>query len=296
MPAALAYRPDVLWRRIRAVFLLLRPFNFVMFLLGVGLGGVLVAGFSAFEGDRGERLLLAALSAALIGGSANSLNDVFDLRIDRINRPERPLPSGLASPGLARALWAGGSLAGVVLSLWISYVHVAMAILSVVLLYGYSARLKRTVLVGNSVVALMIALALVYGGWAVGSPGPALVGAGFAFLTTLAREIVKDVEDAVGDRGEGAQTLPVVYGLGVAAAAASAVVCLTILLLPLPYGLLGYGGVYLLLVFVAGVLLLRVLWLLQAPVPGATAARASRLLKGAMAVGMGALAFAGING
>jgi len=275
--------------RLWAVVRLLRPLNFVLFLAGVTLGGFLSGGEAAFEGLLGVRLFMAALSAALIGGAANSLNDVYDLEIDRINRPSRPLPSGLVGPRVAWGLWVLGTAAGVLLSVRLSAVHVVMALTSAALLFAYSAVLKRTLFTGNLVVALVVALALVYGGWAVGPPGSSLVAAAFAFLTTLAREVVKDMEDSAGDAALGARTLPVVRGPAAAVKVTTVLIGLTILLTPLPFLLLDYSGLFLLLVLLVDVLLIGVLWRLQS----AQAGRASTLLKAAMVVGMAALALAG---
>lgn len=281
---------------LRGILRLLRPLNFVMFGLGVALGGVLVRGQAAFTGDYGDPLLLAMLSAALIGGGANAINDVFDLDIDRVNRPARPLPAGKVSVGVARGLWGVTSAVGVLLSFWLTAAHVVLAVVSVMLLYGYSAYFKRTVFAGNLLVALIVALALVYGGWAVGPPEPALVGAAFAFLTTLARELIKDAEDVQGDARAGAQTLPVRYGVPVTLRIATALIFLTLLLTPLPFLLLGYSPLFLLLVLGTDVLLLHVLRSLAAEADRTRLGRASTWLKWAMLAGILALALSGSSG
>lgn len=278
--------------RLRAVAALLRPLNFLMFLAGVALGGWLAAGTEAFSGVAGERLLVAAVSAALIGGAANSLNDVFDLEIDRLNRPDRPLPSGRLSPAAARRIWGAGSAAGVLLAAFLSAAHVTVALLAVVLLFGYSARLKRTVLWGNAAVALLVALTLVYGGLTAGDVTPALVAAVFAFLTTLAREIVKDLQDASGDAAQGARTLPVVYGAKTAGRVVTGVLLATLAVMPVPFLAARYSGLYLLVVLAAAFLLLRVLWLVGEDAH--RAAEASACLKGVMFAGMVALALGGV--
>ena len=278
------------WAFLRVV----RPVNVVMIMAGVALGGVLSGSVGALQGVAGERLLRAALSAALIGGAANSLNDVLDLDIDRINRPARPLPSGLVSVMTARLLWGVGTLFGVALGASVSTTHLALALGAVGLLVVYNVFLKRVLLVGNLVVAFVIGLAIVYGGWAVGPPAPALVGAGFAFLTMLAREIIKDVEDVEGDATAGARTLPLVYGTSVAVYTTVGVLFVTLLLTPLPFFLLHYRGLYLLLMLAAAALLLYVVWIFLGPRPEARARQASHLLKAAMAAGMAALAFGAI--
>lgn len=279
---------------VLALLRLLRPLNLLIIAAGVGLGGWLAGGAAVWTGATAVRLLVAGLAAGLIGAAANSINDVFDREIDRVNRPERPLPSGRVSVRTAVGIGVGASAAGVALAFGLSAVHGAVALAAVGLLALYNARLKHVAVAGNVVVAAVVALTLVFGGWAVGPAGPALVGAAFAFLTTLAREIVKDAEDRTGDAAAGARTLPLVAGLGVARGVALAVVAVTLLLTPMPFLAAGYGGLYLLLMLPTDALLLRAGWLLLLPAPAL--AGASRTLKGAMAAGILALALGVLPG
>ena len=278
---------------------LVRPLNVVMFFVGVALGGVLGGGPEVFSGEAGRALVLAVWSAALIGAGANAINDVFDLAIDRVNRPDRPLPSGAVSVGAAQAVWVGSSLLGVGLSALLSPLHLGVAVGAVGLLYAYSARLKRVPLAGNLAVALILAVAILYGGLAVGPLTGALgLGAAFAFGATLAREIAKDIEDVAGDAAEGARTLPLIAGHGVARAGVLVVLGLTLAALPLgvPAAL---GGDFLAFALPAAALLLAAAWALlgtTAAERAAAAGRASGFLKGAMLAGMAALAAARVLG
>ncbi len=294
MKLAATWNSPVWVRRLWALVRLLRPVNVVMIMIGVALGGVLSGGLGALQASSGAQLLQAALSAALIAAAANSLNDALDLEIDRVNRPDRPLPSGLVAVGTAKLLWGLGTGAGIMLAVMLSLMHVTLALAAVGLMVIYNAFLKRTVLMGNVVVASVIGLTLVYGGWVVGTPGPALLGAGFAFLTTLAREMIKDVEDVAGDAVVGARTLPLVYGAGAALRATIAVLFLTLLLTPLPFLLFDYRGLFLLLMLATDALLLHTLWIFLGPQPEERAGRASQLLKAVMFTGMTALAFGAI--
>ena len=113
-------------------------------------------------------------------------------------------------------------------------------------------------------------------------------------VTTLAREMIKDVEDVAGDEAVGARTLPLVYGVGVAMRATVGVLFLTLLLTPLPFLLFDYRGLFLLLLLACDALLLHTLWLFLGPQPEKQAHRASQLLKAVMAAGMTALAFGAI--
>jgi geranylgeranylglycerol-phosphate geranylgeranyltransferase len=279
---------------------LVRPLNVVMFFAGVALGGLLAAGPSAFVGGDGLALALAVLSAACIGAGANAINDVFDVAIDRVNRPDRPLPSGAVTVGAARGLWAVNSALGIGLSAFLSMEHLGIALFSVLLLYGYSAWLKKTPLAGNLAVALVLGFAILYGGLAVAPTGWAvlLLGAGFAAGTTLAREVAKDIEDAAGDATEGARTLPLVAGPKVAVAVVVGVTAATLAAFPLALEA-GLGADFFLLALPAAGLLLAAVWaLLRAS--GETlerdAARASLLLKAAMIMGILALAGARLVG
>lgn len=281
-----------LTRRLLGIARLARPLNVALFAAGVVVGGLLGAGSDAFAAPTGALLTQAALSAALIGAGANALNDAFDVSMDRLNRPRRPIPSGQVDVRTGWILWGGATLGGVALGAAVSPAHAGMAAAAAAGLYVYNTRLKRTVLAGNLVVAGVVALSLLYGGAAVGAVLPALVGAAFAGLTTLAREIIKDIEDARGDAAAGARTLPVVHGPAVAARLAAAVIAVTVALTPFPFLLPRYSGLFLLGLLVTDGLLLRVLWTLH-PATGATdAGRASSVLKAAMMAGLVALALA----
>jgi len=158
-------------------------------------------------------ILLAALTGVLVTAGANALNDSFDIEIDRINRPNRPLPLGVLTQRNAQQMWFIVSLSAICINVFINPLALLIVIFAVVLLYYYSARLKRTIIAGNIVVGLMTGMAFIYGGVMVGHIERALVPAVFAFLINFARELVKDVEDMEGDRKEHAVTLPVKYGV-----------------------------------------------------------------------------------
>jgi geranylgeranylglycerol-phosphate geranylgeranyltransferase len=275
---------------LQAALQLLRPLNLVIIFAGTILGGVLGAGPGVLLGAQAAGLWLAAASAMLVAAGGNSINDYFDIAIDRVNRPDRPLPSGRLSPAAALLVWGVCSGAGIMVAAAVTLRHAMIALAAVAVLYLYSRYWKRSLLAGNLAVSLLMGTVLLYGGLAVYAFTPALVGASFAILTTLAREIIKDVEDVSGDAAADANTLAVVYGPRRAAGVASMVLALTIAATPFPYLMLGYSGLFLLVVSLADGFMLRALWLLQLPRPEETAEQASRLLKIAMVVGIAALA------
>lgn len=278
---------------------ILRPLNLVLSLFGIAVGGILAVGSAVFEGPVGMDLLLAMVSGALVGAASNAYNDIVDADIDRRNRPDRPVASGAVSPETARAVWIGLSVVGMVLGTLVSWGVGAVAFGSVMLLWLYNVRLKGTPGWGNLVVALVIALALVYGALAVGTVTPTVaVGMGMTFLITLAREVVKDVEDVDGDGAEGARTLAVTRGAWWASRLALALTGLTLVLLPLPSFTL-VGRSFLAYGLVCAGCLLAAAWALIAADRDAlrpAAASARGWLKGAMAAGVFALALARLTG
>src|SRR2546426_970608 len=87
-----------------------RPVNCVMSAVGVGIGGVVGVGSAAW-GDLAVPLVLAAAAAASFTARGNALNDIFDRETDRINHPDRPLPSRQLTPATAPAFAALAFLA-----------------------------------------------------------------------------------------------------------------------------------------------------------------------------------------
>jgi len=189
-------------------FTILRPLN----LLQAALAVLLTTAFLGMLHET-QTLLLLILSVILINGGGNVINDIYDIDIDRINRPTRPLPAGRIS---SRAAWIYTSVLfglGVILAGQINLATLLVAgPLSISLLIGYSAVFKRLPLIGNLVVSFMLGLAFIYVGAAFGNIGETMVMAALAFGFTLIRELVKDLEDMEGDAQDEARTLPIAWG------------------------------------------------------------------------------------
>lgn len=279
---------------IAAVFGLIRPLNVVMMAAGVGVGRVLAHSVSGVGWDTIGLTLAAAMA---VGAAGNALNDLYDVEIDRVNRPERPLPSGALTPWSAWVVTAVCLLAGLGAAVLASFQHFLFAVAVSGSLWLYSALLKKLPLVGNLAVATVVGSTPLFGSlpWA---PGAAVwSAAGFAFLTILAREIIKDVEDVPGDTLHAARTLPLVTGSRFARGAAATVTLVTIGLTPLPYLKFGFTGAYLGLVLVADIFLLAAFWRMARDASDAHSLQeASRWLKAAMAAGLAALALASPSG
>lgn len=233
-------------------------------------------------------LWMAALSAALIAAGGNAFNDYCDRDLDRIQKPNRPIPSGQISP--TGALWCAGIcfLTGLLLALPLGGTALLIASWAIIMLMFYSYRWKRQPLVGNLIVAFVAALAFVYGGVAVRSTGIALWAAALAFLFHLGREIVKDLEDQWGDAAGRAQTMVVRFGQHTGVRVANGVFLLLILFLPIPYwiGPFGAGYIRIALAAVLPVLILSMIWLWRKP---EQLHKLSVILKWDMLIGLAAL-------
>lgn len=154
-----------------------------------------------------------AVFTALVAGLGNLVNDVFDTGIDRVNKPRRPIPSGrLSAPHVLRVYLWGTALVTAAMGALLPGRVFALALAWEALLFFYAARIKRTPLLGNVVIAAVCASAFLVGALVTGRYGVLVFPAAFAFILVMGRELVKGAEDVEGDRLAGARTLAVRYG------------------------------------------------------------------------------------
>ncbi|MBI4018061.1 MAG: geranylgeranylglycerol-phosphate geranylgeranyltransferase [Candidatus Aenigmarchaeota archaeon] len=228
---------------------ILRPINGLMTAIAVWVGSV-VAGSALVPSSP---VILAILSAFLISGAGMVVNDYYDIQIDRINRPKRPIPSGRMSLKAAKIYAAALFASGIALSYFINIYAFATAFIVSSVLYAYAARLKKMVLVGNVAISALVGTSFIYGGIAAGNYFPTLLLALLAFLANLAREIYKSIEDVLGDEKHGANTLPIKYGVLKAKMVANIIIIVTVLFSFVPYFLGAFGQVYLFFVVIADI-------------------------------------------
>lgn len=192
--------------------------------------------------------VLLVVSTVLIAAAGNIINDYFDTRIDRINRPHRVIVGRSVKRRVAMTAHMVLSIAGFLLGAFVAWRHglwqwSAIPAFSIMALWVYSTNLKRRLIVGNVLVALLTALVPLTVGlyeitlmarsfadpWVIGVPdgarftmepgfirelwGWVLAYAAFAFLSTLVREIQKDMADVKGDQAAGCRTVPIVWGM-----------------------------------------------------------------------------------
>jgi len=224
---------------------------------------------------------------ALLTMAGNADNDLCDLETDRINRPDRPLPAGLLNLSQVRiAAWLLYAF-GIAAAWAVDLLHGLLALGMVLLLLAYNRVFKGRVLIGNITVALLCGLAIYFPEFPgfIHATWPAFA---FAFLATLAREMVKDAEDMEGDRAANLRTFPIAFGIEAARKSAFALTAILFAILPLPVFLFGYRWPYLVLATaLAGPFLIMLL--LELMKPGADFSRCQRWLKWVMVGGMVAL-------
>ena len=144
---------------------------------------------------------------------ANTLNDYFDYEIDKINRPDRAISSGLVLRNQALILSLFSFIIGVLIALRLNKDSQLLSIgVSLPLIIAYNVKLKNYPLIGNIIVSLILAMSFIYAGLVFKKTEPLIIPALLAFGLTLIREIVKDLADIKGDKSAGLMTFPIVYG------------------------------------------------------------------------------------
>jgi 4-hydroxybenzoate polyprenyltransferase len=185
--------------------------------------------------DRESFYLLTAASI-LIAAAGYIINDYFDINIDQLNKPEKNVVDSIIPRRWAMLLHFILSGIGILISFWVSWRTGLWYILianfaCVCLLFGYSVSLKRKLLSGNLLISFLTAwvvliLCLSELHLALRTPiDPDLlviqnkimrigfVYAAFAFILSVIREAVKDMEDMEGDARYGSKTIPIVWGV-----------------------------------------------------------------------------------
>jgi 4-hydroxybenzoate polyprenyltransferase len=179
---------------------------------------------------------LLITATVLIAAGGYVLNDYFDLKIDAYNKPEKQVIGRFISKQKAmltyQALTVSGIISGITLSWLLKDFTLALIFIAIPgLLWFYSASYKRQFITGNIIVAFVAGLTIFIVGmtemailhikfgrliFETGVPEQIYGWTGgfalFAFLLTLIREIIKDMEDVYGDRELECRTMPVVWG------------------------------------------------------------------------------------
>ncbi|MCX8020313.1 MAG: geranylgeranylglycerol-phosphate geranylgeranyltransferase [Chitinophagaceae bacterium] len=185
---------------------------------------------SEIPADDFRHFILILFASLFIAAGGYIINDYFDINIDEVNRPARLVVDRVIHRRWAIAWHFMLSGAGILLSVFAfpfpeKWYLILANILCVVLLWFYSARFKKMLLIGNVVISLLTSwtiLVLFFSKLSFRDAFEAdhsrffriaFLYAGFAFIISLIREAVKDMEDMAGDARYGCKTMPVMWGV-----------------------------------------------------------------------------------
>lgn len=181
---------------------------------------------------------ISLISTLLIAAAGYIINDYFDVKTDKINRPKTVVIDVIIKRRWAMILHILFNTIGLILGIYLalkchSFWLLLFQIISILLLWFYSTHFKKQLLTGNIIVSLLTAtipiMPMVYDYCLTGeidSITMLIVGSfikslviiiigysAFAFLTSFAREVIKDMEDYKGDVQTGCKTMPIVWGM-----------------------------------------------------------------------------------
>lgn len=230
--------------RLKSILLLSRPVNLLIVGLTMYLTRYIVLPEVLLKGGIAALKLnhiyfsALVLSAVLITAAGNVINDYFDQRVDKINKPGRVIIGKEVDRKLAILIHQGFNLVALLLSFWVAWETGFRALIFLplsicFLLWWYSPVFKKKPIIGNALVAVCTAMVPVFASitdlqllqtelsaipyadstlltyawwWIFGI-------AAFAFVLTMIREAVKDAQDEPGDRSEHYQTIPILWGI-----------------------------------------------------------------------------------
>ncbi len=194
--------------KLLAFVKIIRPINVIITFLSI-----IVAAIICIRGEFSiEKIFFAAISGGLTTAAGNVINDIFDFEIDKINRPDRPLPNKILSIRNASILFIVLSFFSLIISTLINPQAFVVNLFAMIILFLYSYKFKGIILLGNFFVAFLTGLAFIYGGIAVTNIREAIIPSLFAFMINFIRELVKDMEDIEGDLKSGLISFPYKFG------------------------------------------------------------------------------------
>ena len=263
---------------------ILRPFNMILCIISVLIAAFLINGLSS------HLLPYTILVVLCFAGASNILNDIFDVRIDEINQPERVLPSGRLKIIEALFIMSILYVIGILACTYLLPLGQKIALITVLpLLVLYTPLFKRFPFIGNLVIGSIIGLVFIFTEGSInGNADKMWIPFLLATALSTIRELCKDAEDMEGDSTDNLQTFPKKFGL------ISTLWLLRILSVALCFfaiipGVNGYYGVSYLITLILGVeipLLFCVFMILGKNSCSSDYSRGAMILKGITIMGM----------
>ena len=192
-----------------ALLSLIRPINSFM------IGLAVIVGIAIGSPD----MLFSRLSiyGFITGFSISSysmiINDIYDIEIDKVNQPERPLAKQIISINFALSLSLILLLIGLTSSMIISYSHLIITVIFSFLSWFYNIWGKKQGIIGNSIVASSMSIPFIFGGVITGNISLLVWSISLiAFLSGMGREIIKTIADVDGDKIKGIKSVSIQFG------------------------------------------------------------------------------------
>ncbi len=249
-------------------------------------------------------IILGVITYFFIAGSGMVINDYYDIEIDKINRPERPIPRGSISLKQAKILWIVVALIGIIIAILhsilfnIGYLNVILAIFFAFMGWLYAAWGKKSGFIGNIIVSISFSIGLVYGAVLNNSNVPLYIYFFFftSFFLLLSREVIKGCEDIEGDKNEGVKTLAIRIGIKKATTFSIIFALLAIIFFILPYFSNIINPILFLITMVFGLTVVSytIILMLKSKLERKDFKRISLMLKISMFLGLIAFIFASI--
>lgn len=230
---------------------------------------------------------ISLLSTILIAAAGYIINDYFDVKTDKINRPNTVVIDIIIKRRVAMILHIFFNVVGLLLGLFLALkCHniklIAIQLISILLLWFYSTHFKKQLLIGNIIVSILTAMVplmpLMYDYYLIGEIDPItsfLISnflssfitivfgySAFAFLTSLTREVIKDMQDYEGDIQTGCRTMPIVWGIITSKVVTFFLILITIGLLLLACLKFYKDGYHIAVYYIAGLVISPLLFLL----------------------------------
>lgn len=188
--------------------MLMRPNVCVLSAIGIIVGSLVT------DAINNVLVIPAIIAAFIITAAGNVINDIYDIEIDKINAPHRPLVIGRITEKSVWLYFILLNIIGIAVAFLISMPFFAIALLNSIVLFVYSWKLKPLPLVGNIAVSWLASSTFLAADLITdfSLSLPIITLALISFLGTMAREIFKDIEDVKGDIKRKAKTLPIILG------------------------------------------------------------------------------------
>jgi 4-hydroxybenzoate polyprenyltransferase and related prenyltransferases len=230
---------------LKEIISIIRLPNCILSGLGVIIGAVLENYYNL------QVLFMGFLVGFFITAYSMIINDYYDIEIDRINAPYRPLVSGKINTRTALTLAAVLLISGLTISALLNALSFVIAALFAIISYLYSWKFKRSGLAGNFLVASSMAIPFIYGSIISMKFDPVpFILAGVAFFAGTSREIIKGISDAEGDMKKGVRTLTITRGAKWASIYAFIFMIVAVILSFFPLIYFRFWYVYLILILI----------------------------------------------